>query len=262
VVLAREKGSMRRRLLTTWAAVAGAAATYHFLIRPRILRRGATDEEVVRVLPGDEMVRPGTSRSTMATTISATPEQIWPWLVQVGWSRGAFYSYNRIEGLLGMDLHNADRVHPEWQNLTVGDTMWMSHPRLSYLFPETRAVRIDPNQALVFAIYGRPDGNDPSGAWSFVLEPIDDKSTRLIARLQIDPPPLFGKLVIYGFMEPAHFVMQDGMFRGLKERIQRERRSPHYRREEVTHAETGAGAGGDVPLDVGGPAVEAVASGE
>jgi hypothetical protein len=252
---------MRRRLLTI-TVVAGAAAVYHFFIRPRILRRGATDEEVVRVLPGDEMVRPGTSRSTMATTIPATPEEIWPWLVQIGWSRGAFYSHNRIEGLLGMDLHNADRVHSEWQNLSVGDTMWMSHPRLSYLFPETKAVMIHPNQALVFAIYGRPDSTDPSGAWSFVLEPVDHQSTRLIARLQIDPPPLFGKLVIYGFMEPAHFVMQEGMFRGLKERIQSERQNTHSRSKEAIYTETGVDAGRGDPRGAGMPTVDAVASGE
>jgi hypothetical protein len=253
---------MRRRLPTTWMAVAGAAATYHLLIRPRILRRGAKEEEVARVIPGDEMVPPGASRSTMATTIAATPEQIWPWLLQIGWSRAAFYSYNRIEGLLGMDLHNADRVHSEWQNLTVGDTMWMSHPRLSYLFPETKAVMIHPNQALVFAIYGRPDSTDPSGAWSFVLEPVDDQSTRLIARLQIKPPPLLGKFVIYGFMEPAHFVMQEGMFRGLRERIQSEGKSSRSRGEEVADAQTEADSGRDDPRGAVMPTVEAVASGE
>lgn len=208
-------------------ALAGAAAlvaAYHVVMRPRILRRGATREEASRSLPGDEITPPHPFRSTMATTLAATPEQIWPWLVQVGWSRGAFYSHNRIEGLLGMDLHNADRIHPEWQDLKVGDTMWMSHPRLKYLFPETKAATIDPNKALVFAIYG-PEGTDgqPTGAWSFVLDPINDTSTRLIARLQVATPSLFGKLIFYAFMEPAHFVMQQGMFKGLRERLAQSR---------------------------------------
>jgi hypothetical protein len=242
---------MRGRSSTTLTAVAGVAATYHWLLRPRILRWGATAREAMSVLPGDDVAPRGSSRSTMATTIEATPEQIWPWLVQVGWSRGAFYSYNRIENLLGMDTHNADRVHPAWQNLEVGDTMWMSHPRLAYLFPETRVVRSDPNRALVFAIYGRPGGADapPSGAWSFVLEPIDDTSTRLISRLQVNPPPLLAKLVIYGFMEPAHFVMQGGMFRGLKARIQSENESSLSPTEEFTSPEDGVGVRRDDPLD-------------
>lgn len=255
---------MMRRWSTALAAVAGSAATYHFLIRPRILRGGATDEEVLRVLPGDEIAPRESPRSTMATTIAATPEQIWPWLVQVGWSRGAFYSNNRIENLIGMDMHNADRIHSQWQNLKVGDTMWMSHPRLKYLFPETKVVRIVPNQALVFAIYGGPEGMDlpPSGAWSFVLERIDERSTRLIARLQVKPPPPLARLVIYGFMEPAHFVMQAGMFRGLKERIQSENRSPHKRSEEIPHARGGVGVGRADRLDVGVPTAAPVTSGK
>jgi hypothetical protein len=119
-----------------------------------------------------------------------------------------------------MDLHNADRIHPEWQNLEIGDTMWMSHPRLKYLFPETKAVTIDPHRALVFAIYG-PEGTHvtPSGAWAFILEPAGETSTRLISRLQVSTPSLVGKMIFYGFMEPAHFIMQDGMFRGLKARL-------------------------------------------
>lgn len=254
---------MSRTLLVTLAA-AGAAATYHFLIRPRVLRRGATEEEVMRVLPGDEMAPPGSSRSTMATTIHATSEEIWPWLVQVGWSRGAFYSYDRIENLIGMDTHNADRVHPEWQGLKVGDTMWMSHPRLKYLFPETQVVTIDPNRALVFAIYGRPEGTDapPSGTWSFVLERMDETSTRLISRLQLNPPPLLGKLIIYAFMEPAHFIMQSGMFRGLKARIQSEKRSSDSRSEKATDTQADVGAGRDAPFEDKPPEVEPVTSGE
>ena len=213
-----------RGIVTKTMAVVGGMAAYHFVMRPRMLRRGATSQEAAKVLPGDEITPPDPFRSTMATTIEATPEEIWPWLVQVGWNRGAFYSYNRIEALFGMDLHNADRIDPEWQDVEIGDTMWMSHPRMKYLFPVTKVAIIDPNRALVFAIYG-PEGADeaPSGAWSFILNPIDETSTRLISRLQVGTPSLVGKLVFYGFEEPAHFIMQDGMFRGLRERVEKAR---------------------------------------
>ena len=215
------------RLTIFLAIVGGLIALYHFMIRPRILRRGATTDEANRVLPGDEIPPLKPFRSTMAATLAATPLEIWPWLVQVGWGRGAFYSYNRIEALLGMDLHNANRIHSEWQDLKVGGTMWMSHPRLKYLFPQTKANLIDPNRALVFAIYG-PEGTDtsPSGAWAFILDPIDEHSTRLISRLQVGTPSLVGKMIFYGFMEPAHFVMQQGMFNGLSERLARTKEGP------------------------------------
>lgn len=187
-----------------------------------MLRRGATREEANRVLPGDEVTPPNPFRSTMAATLAGTTEEIWPWLVQVGWNRGAYYTYNPIENLFGLDLHNADRIHPEWQDLKVGDTIWMSHPRLKNLFPETKVNTLEPNQALVLAIYG-PRGTEmpPSGAWTFFLEPIDDTSTRFIVRLQVAAPTVIGKIIFYAFMEPAHFFMQQTMFTGLQQRLSR-----------------------------------------
>jgi hypothetical protein len=218
---------MMKTLTKTLALVGGALTSYHVIMRPKMLKRGATAEEVDSVLPGDEITPPNPFRSTMATTLEATPAEIWPWLVQVGWQRGAFYSYNKIEGLLGMDLKNANRIHQEWQGLKVGDVMWMSHPRLKYLFPVTKALTIDPFKTLVFAIYG-PEGpnSTPSGAWSFILEPIDDHTTRLIARFQVSTPSFVGKMLFYGFMEPAHFLMQKGMFKGLKERLAHNKGEP------------------------------------
>lgn len=207
-------------LLTTIAVAGGALAVYHFLLRPLMLRRGATREEANRVLSGDEVTPPNPFRSTMAATLSATPEEIWPWLVQMGWDRAGYYTYNPIENLLGLDLHNADRIHPEWQDLKVGDTIWMSHPRLKNLFPETKVSTLEPNQALVLAIYG-PSGTNtrPSGAWTFFLEPIDVATTRFIVRLQVAAPTVIGKIIFYAFMEPAHFIMQHTMFTGLRKRL-------------------------------------------
>ena len=212
------------RVSQVFGSLAATLVLYHALLRPKVLRRGATEGEAKRSLPGDEIAPATPFRSTMATTLRARPEEVWPWLLQVGWDRGAFYSYNWIEGLMGMDLHNADHIHPEWQDLGIGDTMWMSHPRLKTLFPQTRVAVIEPYRTLVFAIYG-PGGagsfDAPSGAWTFALEPIDAESTRLIARLQVAAPTLLGKAIFYGFMEPAHFVMQQGMFKGLQERLAR-----------------------------------------
>jgi hypothetical protein len=55
-------------------------------------------------------------------TIEAPPEQVWPWLAQMGQDRAGFYTYEWFEnGLLRLNIHNADRIVPEWQNITVGD---------------------------------------------------------------------------------------------------------------------------------------------
>src|SRR3712207_3552777 len=93
-----------------------AAATYA-LSSPWVLTWGATKEEARRGLPGDEVAPQATTRSTRAVTIDAPPEEVWPWLMQMGWGRAGFYSYNWIENLMRADLHNAGRIHPEWQDL-------------------------------------------------------------------------------------------------------------------------------------------------
>ena len=209
-----------RTFYMTLAIIAGLMLIYHFVIRPKILRKGATKNEARRKFAGDEIIPRKPFRSTMAVNLNAPPEDIWPWLVQVGWRKAAFYSYNIMESLFGMDLHNADRIHPEWQDLNVGDTMWMSHPRRKKLFPVTRVEKLKSPEELVFAIYG-PDDPDtkPSGAWSFILEPIDENKTRFFSRLQVAPSSTTGKLIFYFFMEPAHVIMQQGMFEGLKKRL-------------------------------------------
>lgn len=212
-----------RTLFTRLAVAGGLLIAYHRLIRPRITRWGATAEEATRVLPGDEVSPPTSLRSTMAITIAAPPAAIWPWLVQMGWQRGGFYSYNRIETSFGLDLHNADTINPAWQKLAVGDTVRMGHPRLDMVFPETRVAALEPNRALVLAIMPPKNvgGDTPGGAWSFVLDPIDEQSTRVLVRLQVAPPKLLGRLSIYLVNEPAHYIMQRGGLLGLKDRVER-----------------------------------------
>ncbi len=159
----------------------------------------------------------------MAITIEAPPEVVWPWVVQQGWERGGFYSYNRIEHVFGLDLQNADRIHSEWQDLKVGDTIWMSHPRLKAIFPRTQVARVEPNRALVLAIMPPESAGaeDPGGAWSFVLEPQGEGSTRLLARLQVYPGPHRARHAFYyATMEPAHALMQPGGLRGIRARAE------------------------------------------
>ncbi len=211
-----------RGLMRTTATAAAAGALYHWVIRPRVLNWGASADEVAGALPGDEVSPPTPLRSTMAITIDAPPSAVWPWVLQQGWDRGGFYSYNRIEDLAGLDLHNADSIHPEWQDLEVGDTVWMSHPRLKMVFPRTEVAKVDPNRALVLAIMPPESvGSDSaSGSWSFVLEPIGGESTRLLARLQVLPADPLGYAFYYAAMEPAHAVMQPAGLRGIKSRAE------------------------------------------
>src|SRR6266851_6379390 len=112
---------MRPRYVVGVTAIAGAAAAYILLARPRHLRWGTTGQESGEPLPGDDLIADPDLTATRAITVRAPAGRIWPWIVQLGQGRGGFYSYDFLENLAGCDIHSADRIVPEWQDVGAGD---------------------------------------------------------------------------------------------------------------------------------------------
>ena len=102
---------------------AGVAVACSPPARRWILGWGATTAERELPLPGDDLVADADIQSTRAVTIDAPPASVWPWLVQMGSGRGGAYTYDWIENLLGLDMHSADRILPELQDLALGDEL-------------------------------------------------------------------------------------------------------------------------------------------
>ena len=205
---------MRKRnlMIGVGVAAAGIAATtaYVWRIRPWHLGWGATDAELNQPLIGDELVPHPTLKATHAITINAPASDVWPWLVQMGQNRGGFYSYTWLENLVGCHMRNADEVVPEWQELKVGDKVWL-HPKA----PPVEVAAIEPGRAIVLKPWG-----------AFVLQPIDENTTRLIIRSQGDYEPdlrnpLLNFLLWRVVFEPAHFIMERRMLLGIKERAEK-----------------------------------------
>jgi hypothetical protein len=119
---------MRRRDVTSVIAV-GAAAAYLLAVRPWQLRWGATDQESDGSLPGDDLIANPDLTATRAITVHVAAEQVWPWIAQLGQGRGGFYSYDALENLVGCDIHSADQIVPEWQDINVGDQVKL-HPEV------------------------------------------------------------------------------------------------------------------------------------
>src|SRR5260370_28927899 len=192
-------------VVDTASAAAVAVLFYVSLIRPWQLRWGATDAEAEGQLPGDDLVPHPKHQDTHAITINAPLADVWPWLVQVGQTRGGFYSYTWLENLVGCRMHNADRVVREWQNIKVGDEVWL-HPKA----PPLPVVVTEPGRAIVLGSAG--DGQQAeartspdAGTWGFFLNKIDDTTTRLIIRSRWERRPgLLPWLLIYLVLEPAH----------------------------------------------------------
>jgi hypothetical protein len=85
--------------------------------RPWHSRWGATGDEVMLQMPGDELIEKPTFNVTRAITIHAQPEEVWPWIVQIGYCRAGFYSYDLLDNL---GKPSADRIIPELQNIEIG----------------------------------------------------------------------------------------------------------------------------------------------
>lgn len=181
--------------ITAWlvAAVVVAFAVYLSIIYPWISGWGATEEEIRATLPGDELVRSSRIVTTKAITIQAQPQQVWPWLVQLGVDRGGMYSYLWVEnGLLRLGVENSNEIRPEWQTLKVGDFIRFT-PKEYALNPGPGlwVLALEPQRSLV-GCFGletlQPDCNE-SATWQFVLEPAGNNATRLILRSHTSGAP-------------------------------------------------------------------------
>jgi len=149
-------------------------AAYIFIARPYQLQWGATTVEINRSMPGDERRGNPTFLATRAITIEDTPENIWPWLIQMGYGRAGFYGYDIIENLGSESgIYSADRILPEFQNFKVGDEVPLSRVAKLYFF------EIEPNNYLVWS----EDKGDYPGAFTWALYPIDETHTRLVSRI-------------------------------------------------------------------------------
>jgi hypothetical protein len=191
---------------TALALVLGGAVVcvYRMAIRPWHLRWGATDEEVARAMPGDDLL-PGPGATTRVVTIAATPEDIWPWLVQLGYGKAGWYSYDWIDN----DFQpSADRIVPELQDLAVGDRILMM-PSMGF-----EVVAIDEPHSIVSLL------EDGSTSWCLALYPTDDGTTRLVSRWR----PRFERSLASFFMlllvEPGTFLMEQKMLRTIRDRVE------------------------------------------
>src|SRR5665213_2025899 len=189
------------------AVAGGCGAAYAFLLRGPILTWGATAQEAACRLPGDELLEDADGISTRAIDIDAPASAVWPWIVQMGPSpRGGAYTYDWIENLLGLNMHSADRVLPEFQHPKIGDTIFSGPKRM-------RLERVESEHALVWR---SEDGN---WVWTFVLEP-HQGGTRLISRNRFRLPTLAACVGMMP-MEAGSLVMERKMLRGIKQRAER-----------------------------------------
>ena len=176
-----------------------------FIYRPWALTWGSTDEEVARPMPGDEVLEQPTFNATRAVTIEATPEEIWPWIAQIGYRRAGFYSYDALDN---DGIPSAKRILPEYQTLEVDDLIPLSksaHVRVTELVPPRSMV-------LVFEVAGT--WSDATWVWG--LYPEDGAHTRLVTRLRANARGVRSRV----FLDLGEIIMMRKCMLGIKRRVE------------------------------------------
>jgi hypothetical protein len=179
-------------------------------LTPWMDRWGATNAEITATFPGDELVHTPASFVNRAITIQAPPEDIYPWIIQLGAGKGGFYSYTALEALLNCPLVNANEIHPEWQNLQVGEPVKMCPGEFAP--PPYEVAQLSPNQAVVL---GHKEKGQWVDLWQFILISQPDGSSRLILRTRTMMTGGFWDLI-----HPGVFLMETGLLQGVKARAE------------------------------------------
>lgn len=181
-------------------------------ICPWYQRWGATDDELIRPMLLDDRIANPRVQTTMAISIAAPPEAVWPWLVQVGDPpRAGYYSYTWIERLIGMDIENSRQILPQFQSVSVGDVLDKNGTMI--------VQAVEPGR---FLVLGPPDMWFRS-TWAFGVYPDGSGGSRLVTRVRAGwswlamlrhTPPIFWPM--YLLIDPGAFIMERKMLKEIK----------------------------------------------
>jgi hypothetical protein len=195
----------------------------HRLLRSLDHRYGAKRAEHNEVMPGDELLPDAAVQMTHAVTIRATPEKIWPWLIQLGCRRAGFYSIDLFDN---GGQRSAREVHPELQQLVVGDIVAATPERTDGF----EVLGIAPNRVLILGGLFDPEQDcqlpfhNPRPeqywhvTWAFILQPWADGTTRLIVRTRAAHD--HSKAFHAKWIRPVHHLMETAQLRHLAARAE------------------------------------------
>ena len=184
------------------------AAALWFIYRPWALTWGSTNEEIARPMPGDEVLAQPTFNATRAVTIEATPEEIWPWIIQIGYRRAGFYSYDLLDN---DGIPSSERILPEYQTLKVDDLIPLSKTA------DVRVTELDPPRFMVLVF--EVEGTWSDATWVWGLYPEDAEHTRLVTRLRVDARGFIPQM----FLDLGEIIMMRKCMLGIKRRAEQRR---------------------------------------
>ena len=192
-------------VLIVVCATVVVVVAYLLVLRPWQLRWGATNEELERPMPGDDLVTNPDLDATRGVTVDARPEEIWPWLVQIGHRRAGFYSYDRLDNA---GIPSAERILAEFQDIKIGDEIPLD--RNSHM----EVVVLEPPRVMTWNLPGR------GLSWAWGLYPLDGRRTRLVTRLRWRYRWKFPVILGYFMIDVGDFIMMRKCMLGIKRRAE------------------------------------------
>lgn len=212
---------MKKLAIIGIVALAAAASAYFLIVRPWIMRMGATAEEVRMALPGDGLVASPGMKYTQAVTIHAPKEMVWAYIVQMGYKRAGWYNWDFINRLADKAYFyengkSADRVIPELQDLEKGGKIAIA--------PQMPAFDVTELEKYKHLLLTGKEGDRYTVTWVYSLKELDKDRTRLCVRWTSDISPSFmAKAFDLLITEPGGAgIQQSQNLRGIKKRAEKE----------------------------------------
>jgi hypothetical protein len=182
---------------------------------------GTTKAESQMRLPGDTLVADPAIQTTEALYIDAHSSALWPWLLQMGQDKAGFYGLDGLKNLAGLRHDEDDRVHPEWQQLAVGDLVRVA-PKGWMGLPDGMTLSVAEIVTEKYIVLTTVAGKDSrwNVVWSFHVQPHWEDRVRLLtrARIALRHP---GEVFVMELARPIVAFSTRGLLLGIKHRVER-----------------------------------------
>ena len=211
--------------------IAALIGLYLKVLHPRVRNWGASEEETSRHLPGDGFVPDPKITATNAITIHATPADIWPWLVQMGTGRAGWYSFDMLDN---KGVSSADEIIPDFQTFEAGG-MIPAQIATESQGKGFQVVACEQEKALgllsTWDVKERKSVTDSDlpevylrRSWVFILEPVDERFTRLIVRTRTaySAHPVAVSMA-HTVLDSGQAIMQRKQLLNIKKRVEQKR---------------------------------------
>lgn len=179
----------------------------YFVYRHWQTRWGTSESEFRMNLPGDEIVGKPHFKATRAITINAKPEEIFPWIVQIGSKRAGWYS---IDWMDNGGVISSIEILPQFQDIEKDQFIPFTPDQKNGMWVKDFVMG-------KFILWSDREGK---ASWCWYLIPVDDSTTRLLTRLRTRYNWKSIWIIYYLIYDAGDIIMMSKCMKGIKKRAE------------------------------------------